>query len=101
MSSYVDRNTRRTLIVSGSRVSLESVVLAFWAGETPETICQAYPSLTLEQVYGAIAYYLVHRDHVDAELATQETEAHYLREGARTRNADPRSRLADARATRP
>jgi uncharacterized protein (DUF433 family) len=50
MSSYVDRNTRGTLIVSGSRVSLASVVQSFWAGETPETICQAYPSLTLEQV---------------------------------------------------
>jgi uncharacterized protein (DUF433 family) len=101
MSSYVDRNTRGTLIVSGSRVSLASVVHAFWAGETPETICEAYPSLTLEHVYGAIAYYLAHRDHVDAELATQETEASRLREEARTRNADLRSRLADVRATRP
>jgi len=101
MSSYVDRNARGTLIISGSRVSVGSVVHAFGAGETPETICQAYPSLTLEQVYGAIAYYLAHRDQVDAELAAQETEASRLREGARTRNADLRSRLADARAARP
>ena len=101
MSSYVDRNARGTLIVSGSRVSLASVVHAFWAGETPETICQAYPPLTLEQVYGAIAYYLAHRDPLDAELAAQETEGARLRELARTRNADLRSRLADARATRP
>jgi hypothetical protein len=77
------------------------VIHAFWAGETPETICQAYPSLTLEQVYGAIAYYLAHREQVDAELAAQETEASHLREAARTRNADLRSRLADARAPRP
>lgn len=101
MSSYVDRNARGTRIVSGSRVSLGSVVHAFWDGETPETICQAYSTLTLEQVYGAIAYYLAHRDDVDAELATQETEASRLRELARSRNADLRSRLTDARATRP
>ena len=97
----VDRNARGTLIISGSRVSVGSVVHAFWAGETPETICQAYPSLTLEQVYGAIAYYLAHRDQVDAELAAQETEVSRLRELSRMRNADLRSRLADARATRP
>ena len=100
MPSYVDRNASGTLVVSGSRVSLGSVVQAFWAGETPETICQAYPSLTLEQVYGAIAYYLAHRDTVDAELAAQDAEVSRLREEARVRNADLRSRLASARLPR-
>jgi len=46
MSSYVDRNARGTLIISGSRVSVGSVVHAFWAGETPEPICQAYLALS-------------------------------------------------------
>jgi len=101
MSSYVDRNARGVLVVSGSRVTLDSVVHAFWAGETPESICQAYPSLNLEQVYGAIAYYLAHRDGVDAELAAQAVEASRLRDLARARNADLRSRLADARASHP
>ena len=100
MPSYVERNARGTLVVSGSRVSLGSVVNAFWAGETPESICQAYPSLTLEQVYGAIAYYLACRDDVDAELAAQSAEASRLREEARRQNADLRSRLASARAAR-
>jgi uncharacterized protein (DUF433 family) len=101
MPSYVDRNVRGILVVSGSRVTLDSVVQAFWAGETPESICQAYPSLNLEQVYGAIAYYLAHRDGVDAELAAQAVEASRLRDLARTRNANLRARLADARASRP
>jgi len=101
MSSYVDRNARGILIVAGSRVSVGSVVHAFWAGETPETICQAYPSLSLEQVYGAIAYYLAHRQDIDSELAAQEAQVTGLRESARVRNADLRSRLADARAARP
>lgn len=101
MSSYIDRNVRGTLMVSGSRVNLGSVVQAFWAGETPETICQAYPSLSLEQVYGAIAYYLAHRNDVDAELAAQNAEVSRLREVARARNADIRSRLASVRVPRP
>jgi uncharacterized protein (DUF433 family) len=44
--------------VAGSRVSLDSLVYAFWDGKSPETIAQSFPTLTLEQVYGAIAFYL-------------------------------------------
>jgi uncharacterized protein (DUF433 family) len=101
MSSYVARNPRGTLVVADSRVTLGSVVHAFWTGETPETICQAFPSLTLEQAYGAIAYYLANRDAVDRELASQDAEAARLRAEARARNADLRSRLASARTAHP
>ena len=48
--SYVGRNARGSLVVAKSRVRFGSVVEAFWAGETPETICQAYLWLNLEQV---------------------------------------------------
>ena len=101
MAPYVERNTQGTLVVAGSRVSAGSVVRAFWAGETPEAICQAYPALSLEQVYGAIAYYLAHRSEVDAELATHDTEVTRLREDARVRNADLRSRLSASQPARP
>jgi uncharacterized protein (DUF433 family) len=48
--------------IRGTRVSLDSVVVAFLQGLSAETIVtDCYPSLTLEQVYGAIAYYLAHR----------------------------------------
>ena len=46
--------------VAGSRVSLASIIHAFRDGASPETICQNFPSLTLAQVYGAIAFYLNH-----------------------------------------
>jgi uncharacterized protein (DUF433 family) len=42
----------------GSRVSLASVIYAFREGASPETIRQNFPSLSLGQVYGAIAFYL-------------------------------------------
>jgi uncharacterized protein (DUF433 family) len=43
--------------VAGTRISLESIVHAFRRGESPETICQNFELLGLEEVYGAIAYY--------------------------------------------
>jgi uncharacterized protein (DUF433 family) len=61
--------------ISSSRVSLESVVFAFLDGLSPETIAsECFPILSLEQVYGAITYYLSHRQEVDAYLKQVESE---------------------------
>ena len=42
--------------------------------EAPETTRQSFPSLTLEQVYGAIAFYLGHQADVDANIREGEEE---------------------------
>ena len=48
--------------VNDSRISLDSVVFAFLDGLSPEAIArECFPTLSLEQVYGAITYYLAHR----------------------------------------
>jgi uncharacterized protein (DUF433 family) len=62
--------------VAKSRVSLDSIVYAFRGGESPETIQQNFPSLTLEQVYGAIAFYLSRQVEVDANIQEGEEESH-------------------------
>ena len=60
--------------VARSGVSLDSLVYAFRSGESPETIEQSFPSLSLEQVYGAIAFYLRNQDEVDANILEGEAE---------------------------
>jgi uncharacterized protein (DUF433 family) len=60
--------------VSGTRVSLDSIVYSFRDGESPETIRQNFPSLKLEQVYGAIAFYLAHQAEVDTNIQEGEEE---------------------------
>jgi uncharacterized protein (DUF433 family) len=57
--------------VAGTRVSLDSIVHGFRRGESPETICQNFELLHLEEVYGAIAYYLAHQAEIDAYLVRQ------------------------------
>jgi uncharacterized protein (DUF433 family) len=83
--------------VAGTRVSLDSIVYAFQRGQTPESIAQSFPVLNLEQVYGAITFYLAHRAEVDAYLRENELEWERLRE--ETRRADPAfyQKLSDAR----
>src|SRR5437588_5272945 len=71
--SYVRVDESGVLRVGDTRVMLDSVLAAFQQGHSPETIRQQYPALCLEQVYGSIAYYLAHRDEVDAYLARQHT----------------------------
>ena len=47
---------------------------SFKAGDSQETIRQNFSSLTLEQVYGAIAFYLAHEQEVDANIREGEAE---------------------------
>ncbi|NCR39656.1 MAG: DUF433 domain-containing protein, partial [Microcystis aeruginosa W13-11] len=56
--------------LEGTRISLDSVVYSFLNGESPKSIAQNFPLLSLEQVYGAIAFYLANRELVDAVSAT-------------------------------
>ena len=83
--------------VAGTRVSLDSIVYAFWGGQTAESIAQSFPVLTLEQVYGAIAFYLANRTDIDAYLAQAKADFEARRQAAR--DADPMfyQKLADAR----
>ena len=60
--------------VAGTRVSLDSVVYNFRNGASPEKIAQSFPSLTLAQIYGAIAFYLDNKEHVDSYLERGEKE---------------------------
>lgn len=58
--------------IIGTRISLDSIVYAFRKGLHPESIAQSYPLLDLEQVYGAITFYLANRSDIDAYLLSEE-----------------------------
>src|SRR5262245_35081285 len=57
------------LRIAGTRVGLSSVVAGFREGESPEKIAQEFPTVTLAQAYGAIAYYLENKKLVDDFIA--------------------------------
>jgi uncharacterized protein (DUF433 family) len=72
--------------IAGTRISIDSVVYSFLNGESPESIAQNFPLLSLEQVYGAIAFYLANRAIVDAYLKAGEAEFEQLRETCREKS---------------
>lgn len=69
---YVRLDENGTYRVGATRVMLDSIVAAFRQGHSAETIKQQYPALTLEEVYGSIAYYLAHAAEIDAYLHRQD-----------------------------
>ena len=71
--------------VGGTRVSLESVVVAFDRGASAEEIVDRYPVLSLHIVYSTIAYVLANRSQVDAYLSERQTEVAELRESVEAR----------------
>jgi uncharacterized protein (DUF433 family) len=69
--------------IAGTRVSLDSIVYAFRDGLSAESIAENFPTLSLEQVYGAIAFYLANREAVDATLEAGKAEFETIRQNGR------------------
>jgi uncharacterized protein (DUF433 family) len=76
------------LRVGQSRVLLELVVHAFQDGATPEAIVQRYPTTTLAEIYAVIAYYLQHREDIEAYLTHREDRAEEVRRQVESRQGD-------------
>ena len=76
------------LRVGESRVLVELVLRAFQDGATPEAIAQRYPTTTLTDIYGVIAYYLRHRPEMEAYLRTRERQAQDTRERIEAQQRD-------------
>ena len=64
--------------IGKTRVTLDTLIVVFNQGLTPEEIVQSYPTLLVADVYAVITYYLRHQDEVDAYIAQNEREAEAL-----------------------
>lgn len=73
---------------------MRSIILG-WThrGYTPEQIVQSYPSVSLEEVYGVIAYYLGHRTELDKRFARDHVAFEQARQ---EQNAQDEGTVADA-----
>jgi uncharacterized protein (DUF433 family) len=61
---YIER--RETgFYIAGSRVPIDRIVVEYRNGEDPAAIQSHYPTLSLDQVNGAITFYLNHKDEVE------------------------------------
>lgn len=68
--------------ITDSRVSLDSIAYAWRDGASPETIREMFSVLTLEEVYGAVAFYLANQEEVDEYLRQNEIEFEEARQNS-------------------
>ena len=69
LEDYFDFLAPDDIRVKGHRVGIESVLYEYLFRERkPEEIVQRFPSLSLEQIYATILYYLHNRAKVEAYM---------------------------------
>lgn len=69
---YFDFLDEDDIRVKGTRVGIETILGDYLTGDSAESIAKRYPTLSLEQVYATITYYLGHREEIDAYLEAGE-----------------------------
>ena len=70
LEDYFDFLAADDIRLKGSRIGIESVLYEYVHREqAPEVIARRFPTLSIEQIYATILYYLRNREAVDAYLA--------------------------------
>ena len=82
--------------IGNTRVSLDSLVYLFREGLSAESMVESYPSLTLEQIHGALAFYLANRADIDRYLIEGQRVAEQEHKLSRHNNAELIARLRRA-----
>jgi uncharacterized protein (DUF433 family) len=91
------KNIEGVFRVGDTRVSLDLLVYLFLEGMSAETMVECYPALTLEQVHGALAFYLGNQKEIDQYVAEGQRAAEAQHQQSRKTNAELIAKLQRAR----
>jgi len=70
LEDYFDFFNADDIRLKGTRIGIETILYDYiHCARTPEEIAQTYPSLSLEQVYATVLYYLHNKETVSQYLA--------------------------------
>jgi len=69
--SPLHQDDRGSIRVIGSRITLDTLVGIYKRGDTLEEIHEGFPSLSLDQIKGVIAWYLNHTSEANEYLARE------------------------------
>jgi uncharacterized protein (DUF433 family) len=69
LEDYFDFLAPDDIRIKGHRIGIESVLYEYiYKEQAPEQIVQRFPSLSLDQIYATILYYLRNRERVNAYI---------------------------------
>ena len=103
--ALLTRTSEGVLRITGTRITLDSVIQAFHDGATPEEMCQDFSGLALAHIYSVLAFYLTQQAAVDVYLKEQTQATTIIRQELQSTHAaflaDLRHRLTTRRASSP
>ena len=101
LEEYFDFLAPDDIRIKGHRIGIESVLYEYvHRAQTPEEIAERFPTLTLDQIYATILYYLRNKPKIDAYLAAWLEHGERMR-AEQARNPTPAMlRLRQLRAER-
>jgi uncharacterized protein (DUF433 family) len=84
----VEMNAAGIIMISGTRIPIDTVIYFHLQGDTPEQIQENFDTLNLPDIYAIITYYLRHKMELDAYLAEREKRRAALREEIEARHPE-------------
>ena len=75
--------------VTGTRITVSDIVLWTEQGMSPDEVVTQFPSLTLADVYAALAYYHDNRQVIDDQIKESRRFAEQLKSQLATSNVSP------------
>ena len=87
IEEYFDFLTTNDIRIKGSRIGIETILHEYiYCHQSPEVISQIYPSLTLEQIYATILYYLQNPETITQYMADW---LKHCQQGAKQQDENP------------
>jgi uncharacterized protein (DUF433 family) len=101
LEDYFDFLAEDDIRLKGTRIGIETILYDFIHRQrSPEAIARAYPSLTLEQVYATILYYLHNKEAVSRYLENWLEWSREMRRQQRKNPSPARQKLLKIKAER-
>ncbi|XZO00922.1 MAG: DUF433 domain-containing protein [Microcoleus sp.] len=101
LTDYFNFLTPDDIRLKGTRIGIETILYEYIdRSRTPEEIAQTYPSLTLEQVYATILYYLQNKETISNYIKNWIEHGHKMREQQRLTPPPVSEKLRQLRAAR-
>lgn len=94
---YVEKIPDAGYRIAGTRIGLELIVTAYLDGQSPESIQDNFPTLSLESIHGSIAFYLRNREEIDRYIQEIAVLFDELQKQSEKENSPLLNRLRAAR----
>ena len=89
----IRRTAEGAILIGGTRVTLESLLYCYYEGASPETIQEAYPALSLPDIYLVLGYCLRNPQEVQAYMDQHKELTRTAREKFSEKNLELKARL--------